>query len=229
MRQTEASASVLFDRGAAGYDDPRRLLIPCFDDFYGTALKLIHEWQTTPSIDVLDIGAGTGLFSAMVQDRFSVWRLGLLDGSPAMLEQARVRFSADERVEYFVADMANADLGGQWDLIISALAIHHLPDDEKRGLYKRIRDALKPGGLFVNAEQVAGPNPIVDERYSKIWLEQIRQLGVSEEEIEKAQERMSYDQCAPVRSQLQWLEDAGFSDVDCSFKAWRFAVLSGRA
>lgn len=229
MSKAEVAASVPFSRDARAYDDLRRRLIPCFDDFYGTALKLVREWQTSPEIDVLDIGAGTGLFSAMVLEKYQVGRLCLLDGSAAMLEQARARFPANDQVEYRVADMADADLGGEWDLVISALAIHHLSDDEKSDLYRRIRHALKPGGLFINAEQVAGPNQIADERYSRIWLEQIRQLGVSEQEIDKARDRMSYDKCASVGSQLQWLTDAGFSDVDCSFKAWRFAVFSGCA
>ncbi|WP_298351403.1 class I SAM-dependent methyltransferase [Rhodoblastus sp.] len=229
MTESETAASKLFDRDAQGFDDLRRRLIPCFDDFYGTALKIISDWRTVPGLDVLDIGAGTGLFSAMVSERFPVRRLCLLDCSSGMLEQARARFAGNSQVEIRLADMSDADLGGPWDLVISALAIHHLPDDAKRDLYRRIRYALKPGGLFVNAEQVAGPNPVADQRYSRIWLEQIRALGVSELEIDKARERMSHDRCAPVEHQLRWLADAGFADVDCSFKAWRFAVLSGRA
>ncbi len=229
MADTEVAASRLFSRDANEYDNPRRRLIPRFDDFYGTALDLIDDWQTASDIDVLDIGAGTGLFSGMVLSGRSIGRLCLLDGSAAMLGQARSRFSGDGRVEYRVADMAGADLGGPWDLVISALAIHHLGDDEKQALYRRIRHALKPGGLFVNAEQVAGPNPAADARYGRLWLDQIRRLGASEAEIEGALQRMSHDRCAPVGIQLRWLEEAGFADVDCSFKAWRFAVFSGRA
>lgn len=37
---------------------------------------------------------------------------------------------------------------------------------------------------------------------------------------------MSHD--CPIENHLQWMHDTGFSEVDCSFKAWRFAVLSGR-
>lgn len=229
MTTAEVPASAPFSRDARGYDDLRRRLIPCFDDFYGTALKLIRDWQAAPSLDVLDLGAGTGLFSAMVAAEFPVGRLCLLDGSAGMLDEARAGFPENAGVEYRVADMAQADLAGPWDLVITALAVHHLSDDAKRDLYSRVRRALKPGGLFVNAEQVAGPNPVADARYARIWLEQIRQLGVPEQEIERALDRMSHDRCAPVDRQLQWLTDAGFSDVDCSFKAWRFAVISGRA
>lgn len=229
MNKSDVRASVLFSRDASEYDELRGCLIPCFDDFYGTALMLVKQWQATSDIDVLDVGAGTGLFSAMVLAQCPGARLCLLDGSAAMLEQARLRFSAKDLVQYRVADMTEADIGGGWDLIISALAIHHLPDEVKLDLYRRIHDALKPGGLFINAEQVAGPTTIADERYARIWLDQIRQLGVSEQEVEKARQRMSYDRCAPVGSQLKWLKEVGFSDVDCSFKAWRFAVLSGCA
>lgn len=229
MTTAEVPASLPFSRDARGYDDLRRRLVPCFDGFYGTALELVRDWQVAPALEVLDLGAGTGLFSAMVAAHFPVARLCLLDGSAAMLDEARARFPGDTRVEYRVADMTDADLGGPWDVVISALAIHHLADADKRRLYARIRRALKPGGLFVNAEQVAGPGPTADERYAQIWLEQIRHLGVPESEIDKALDRMSHDRCAPVEQQLGWLSEAGFTDVDCSFKAWRFAVLSGRA
>jgi SAM-dependent methyltransferase len=229
MTRTAAPASILFSRDAADYDDLRRRLIPCFDDFYGSALKVIQEWRPPRAFDVLDIGAGTGLFSAMVLAQHHAGRLCLLDASAAMLEQARTRFAGNDHVEYRVADMAHADLGGPWDAVISSLAIHHLSDDEKRRLYGRIRAALKPGGVFLNAEQVAGPNPFTDALYERIWLEQVRKLGAPEPDIEKALERMAFDLCASVNAQIKWLEEAGFSDVDCSYKSWRFAVLNGRA
>ena len=222
------AASVFFSRDAGGYDDLRRKLIPCFDAFYGTALQLVAEWRPDRPIDVLDIGAGTGLFASMVFETGGTGKLCLLDGSAEMLQRARTRFPDHADVDYRVADMATGDLG-QWDLVISALAIHHLSDSEKQHLFRRIRAALKPGGLFVNAEQVVGPTPEAEARYVRIWHEQIRALGVSEAEIEKAAQRMSFDRCATVEAQLGWLRDAGFSDVDCSFKSWRFAVLSGHA
>lgn len=54
-----------FDMAAKDYDQARKQLIPCFDDFYGTALELI-PFETKDRINVLDLGAGTGLFSSLV-------------------------------------------------------------------------------------------------------------------------------------------------------------------
>lgn len=227
MTTVVPSASA-FSRYAQSYDAMRRRLIPCFDEFYGAALRLIDDWKTQDAFRVLDLGAGTGLFSGMVLEHFPKVELQLIDASPGMLDQARERFAGQASVSFAIADMAAADLGGPWDVVVSALAIHHLEDSAKRDLFARIANALRPGGLFVNAEQVLGPTKTAEDRYARFWHEDIRALGVSEAEIASAGERMAFDRCAPAEAQLDWMRDAGFSDVDCSFKSWRFAVLSGR-
>jgi cyclopropane fatty-acyl-phospholipid synthase-like methyltransferase len=191
-------------------------------------MQVIQDWHSGQELEVLDLGAGTGLFAAMVLEKFPVKRAALMDGSSEMLDHARQQIGERDGLELRLADMAAADLRGPWDVVISALAIHHLTDAEKRDLYARIRSALKPGGLFVNAEQVAGPDQVADERYHRIWLDQVRRLGATEDEINKTLERMRHDKCAPLDDQLGWLKATGFSDVDCSFKSWRFAVFSGR-
>ncbi|SOC90550.1 Ubiquinone/menaquinone biosynthesis C-methylase UbiE [Rhizobium sp. AN5] len=228
MAQINVSSLPVFNRDASGYDVLRRSLIPCFDAFYGTALDLIDDWRDAEKLRVLDLGAGTGLFTAMLLTRHPDAQIHLVDASEKMLEQARQRFDGNPAITYAVADMSDAELGGPWDLIISALAIHHLEDASKKHLFGEIRSALSEGGLFVNAEQVLSHDCEVEARYARIWLQQVRRLGVSEAEIAKALERMSHDRCSPIENQLQWMHDTGFSEVDCSFKAWRFAVLSGR-
>ena len=223
-----APSAPVFSRSAEGYDAMRRRLIPCFDAFYGTGLQLIEDWQKRPDFRVLDLGAGTGLFSAMVAERFPEARLQLSDASSAMLDRARDRFADRPGVGYTVADMATADLGGPFDVVVSALAVHHLDHAAKRDLFARIRAALVPGGLFVNAEQVLGPSQETEARYVRLWHAEIRALGVPEGEFALAAERLAFDLCAPVEDQLAWMREAGLVDVDCSFKHWRFAVLSGR-
>lgn len=228
MSAAAVPSSPLFDRDAAGYDALRRRLIPCFDGLYGAVLDLIADWHPGGTVRGLDLGAGTGLLSGMILDRHPDARLQLVDASTVMLDRARHRFGGHTGTSFVEADLATAALGGPWDLIVSALAIHHLVDDAKRDLFRRIHAALVPGGLFVDAERVHGPTPATEALYARRWLHDIRAAGVPEDEIGRATERMAHDRCATVEDQVDWMRGAGLVEVDCTFKAWRFAVLTGR-
>ena len=236
MSGSSNAVGQLFSIGAQGYDAVRRNLVPCFDGFYGSALDAIGDWagaRASATLDVLDLGAGTGLFSAMVLGRLSQARthprIHLVDVSDAMLAQARQRFAgaADSNVSFEVRDYTQGSLGGPWDLVVSALSIHHLDDGAKRALFARIFEALRPAGLFVNAEQVLGPTPAAEARYRKLWDEQVLGSGVDRLEYERAVERMRHDRCSTLGDQLEWLRAAGFTEIDCAFKQWRFAVYFG--
>jgi tRNA (cmo5U34)-methyltransferase len=146
-----------------------------------------------------------------------------------MLDQARQRFpdAADSNVSFEVRDYTQGGLDGQWDLVISALSIHHLDDGAKRALFARIFEALRPAGLFVNADQVLGPTPAAEARYRRLWDEQVLASGVDRLEYERAVERMRHDRCATLADQLEWMREAGFTEIDCAFKQWRFVVYFG--
>jgi tRNA (cmo5U34)-methyltransferase len=225
MTDSTLSAPATFDAQAAAYEAPRRRLVPCFDAFYGTAVAAL-ELLGRPPQRVLDLGAGTGMLAARVAAAHPDAELVLTDGAPAMLEQARAALG--DRARLVVADLADPLPEGPFDAVVSALAIHHLDDAGKRALFARVRAALPPGGVFVNAEQVAGPTPCFDRRY-RAWHEaSARALGATDAEWAGAEERMRHDRCADVESQLRWLREAGFDAADCLFKDHRFAVLVAR-
>jgi tRNA (cmo5U34)-methyltransferase len=99
-----------------------------------------------------------------------------------MLARAREHFTglaAPPVME--VLDYAHHSLDGPYDAVVSALSIHHLSDDLKHDLFARTFVALRPGGVFINAEQVLGPPTPLEEAYRQAWLDDARALGVSEE------------------------------------------------
>ena len=181
-----------------------------------------------PGARALDLGAGTGLLAAMVRAAHPGLALELVDVAPAMLAQARLRFAGTPDVAFTTADYGREPLGGPHDLVVSALSIHHLADADKRHLFASIRAALVPGGLFVNAEQVLAPMPDLERRAHARWRAQAAALGATPAELAAAEARMAHDRCATLEDQLRWLRQAGFTEVDCAFKAWRFAVYAGR-
>jgi tRNA (cmo5U34)-methyltransferase len=217
------AASAAFSAHAPDYTALRRRLVPDLDVFYGTAVR--GAGLAFGSLGrVLDLGAGTGLLSVAIADAYPEAQFDLLDGSAAMLAEAQEVLGARVNAVH-VQDMATGLPRGNFDAVVSALAIHHLEDADKRALYGRIFDSLRHGGVFVNAEQCAGPTPELTRIYVETWIDECFAAGATQEELDGAFERRTHDRCAPVETQLGWLREIGFTQVDCLYKRGERAVL----
>jgi tRNA (cmo5U34)-methyltransferase len=215
----------MFDAEAANYS--RRRLLPCYDAFYRTAVRALELAEPGPMTTVLDLGTGTGALAARVAEAYPDASFTLLDGAPAMVTKA-VESLGPRSAAGVVQDFADPLPAGPFDAIVSSLAIHHLDDAGKASLYSRAHDALRPGGVFVNAEQVLGTTPAVDALLWRWHEREARALGASDEEWAGALERMTHDRCATVETNLALLREGGFEDVSVHFADGRFAVLAGR-
>jgi tRNA (cmo5U34)-methyltransferase len=127
-----------------------------------------------------------------------------------------------------VQDFADPLPAGPFDAVVSSLAIHHLNDSGKASLYARARDALRPGGVFVNAEQVLGATPALDSVLWRWHEREARALGANDEEWAAAVQRMTYDRCSTVETNLELLRAARLDDVSVHFADGRFAVFAAR-
>jgi tRNA (cmo5U34)-methyltransferase len=215
----------VFAEHAHEYHAQRRRIVPSFDLFYGTAVDLL-ALRSGPIRRVLDLGAGTGLMSAAVLERYPDAELVLLDGAAQMLQHARERLTG-RAVTTIVADLRDELPAGPFDAVVSGLAIHHLEHPEQRRLFERVREALRPEGVFVNAEHVAGPTPWLEVTYRRLWREACKAAGAGEEEIASAEGRMEMDRSVDIATALESMAGAGLQQCDCFFKHLHFAVLAG--
>jgi tRNA (cmo5U34)-methyltransferase len=165
---------------------------------------------------ILDLGCGNGHLLALLLAHCGK-AIGVgLDFSPTMLAEAARRFERDPRVE-LVAHNLDSPLPdiGCFSVIASSFAIHHCDDERKRAIYQEVWNLLEPEGMFCNLEHVASPN----ERIHKRFLEA---MNLAEEEEDPSNKLLD------LESQLRWLREIGYQDVDCYWKWRELALIVGR-
>jgi tRNA (cmo5U34)-methyltransferase len=179
----------------------------------GESVLLDHVPGGAPRI--LDLGTGDGRLLALLRaDRPAMLGVGL-DFSALMLDAARERFAGDERIELVEHDLAEPlpELG-RFDAVVSSMAIHHLEHERKRSLYAEVFARLEPGGTFANFEHVASPSQRLHLAFYAAIDEPLEHEDPS-------------DRLLDVESQLAWLREIGFVDVDCYWKWLETALLIG--
>jgi SAM-dependent methyltransferase len=159
----------------------------------------------------IDLGTGDGRLIALLREHhLSAVAIGI-DFSAPMLERAAQRFADNPLVELLDHDLTKP-LAEQTpvDVVVSALAIHHLEHERKRSLFNEIHSLLVPGGVFVNLDLVASATPQEHERFRHA-------IGRPQDD--------PADRLAGLCEQLDWLKDAGFQVVDCRFKWMELALI----
>jgi tRNA (cmo5U34)-methyltransferase len=141
---------------------------------------------------ILDLGTGTGETLAAVLAVHPAASAVGVDESESMLAAAQQRLSGvGAGVEFHVADLRAPLPPGPFDLVVSALAVHHLDGPAKADLFARVQAVLRPGGRFVLADVVIPVDP--DDAVTPQTPE--------------------YDRPSTTADQLAWLVGAGLVAV----------------
>ena len=162
---------------------------------------------------ILDLGTGGGRLLALTKAARPTAQFVGLDFSPTMLEALRKLFAGDTSVTIVAHDFENTlPRMEPFDAVTSSFAIHHVSHERKRTLYQEIFELLAPGGAFLNLEHVSSPTPRLHAGFLKT--------------ISWADEDPS-NKLLDLETQLEWLREIGFIDVDCHWKWRELALLAG--
>jgi len=170
---------------------------------------------------VLDLGTGDGRLLALVRQELVTRKRPdteavAVDFSPTMLDEVRRRFAGESSVSVIAHNMDEPlPALGPFDAVISSFAIHHLVHERKRALYAEIYGLLNPGGVFCNLEHVASPTPRLHQEF-------LERIGFTVETEDPSNKLLD------VETQLKWLREIGFEDVECAWKWRELALLVGR-
>jgi|SRR5579872_3082720 len=194
-------------------------------DYLGRANQIAHRGEGEATMlefipekarRILDLGTGDGRLLALVRERHPETEAVALDFSPAMLAEVRRRFASDSRVTVVEHNMdASLPRLGQFDTVVSSFAIHHLIRERKRELYGEIFALLNSGGVFCNLEHVSSPTPRLHEEF-------LHAIGYTVETEDPSNKLLD------LETQLGWLREIGFTDVDCHWKWRELALMVGR-
>jgi tRNA (cmo5U34)-methyltransferase len=174
------------------------------------------EWLPLGTLHVLDLGSGDGRLLGLVKLARPESTAVALDFSNTMLDRLRDRFGRDRTVRVLAHDLTQPlpDSLGSFDAVVSSFAIHHVPHPRKRALYQEVFRLLRPGGVFCNLEHVSSPTPGLHEQF-------LARLGVAPPDEDPSNKLLD------VETQLAWLREIGFTDVDCHWKWRELALMAG--
>ena len=166
---------------------------------------------------VLDLGTGDGRILALTMLRCPRATGVGIDFSEPMLAEARKRVAANGRVQLALHDLS-LPLGvsefGCFDAVVSSLAIHHLTHERKKCLFMEVFSLLNSGGVFCNLEHVSSPTPNAHRHF-------LDAIGMKPENEDPSNKLLD------VQTQIDWLRQIGFSDVDCYWKWLELALIVG--
>ena len=115
--------------------------------------KMLTESIDVKPTKVIDLGAGTGLELIEFFKKYPDSRVRAIDLTQEMLDKIKERDFSD-KVDIVCGDFFECDFGKDNDVIMSTSALHHFLYPEKIKLYKKIYDALRDGGEFINSDYI---------------------------------------------------------------------------
>jgi tRNA (cmo5U34)-methyltransferase len=217
-----------FEDEAREFDRIVVTLIPDYPQMVDALIAAI-PFDSSGSIRVIDLGCGTGTVAARVLDTFSNAQVTCLDLAENMIAMAQAKLVSHPFVRYVVGDFSAFDFDGEYDVVVSSLALHHLvTNEDKQQFYSRIYNALRSGGVFYNADVVLGSSDFLQDVYLGQWR-RFMSRSVPEDEIEGKwiPKYHAEDRPAMLMDQLKWMTEIGFADVDVLWKYYNFAVYGG--
>lgn len=140
-----------------------------------------------PAKRILDLGTGTGVTALRVLAAHPAAEIVGIDENAAML--TRARSALPPGAVLCVASLEDPLPDGPFDLVISALAVHHLDGSGKAELFRRIAAVLEPAGRLVLGDVIVPDDPAdavtpIDD---------------------------DYDRPSSIADHLKWLDAAGFA------------------
>lgn len=218
MEQKLEKMDEFFARRVEGYDEHMLGEVPGCRAAYRKIAQLVPDGCQT----LLDLGCGTGLELESLYGRFPALCVTGIDMTPQMLERLIEKYRT-RTFELICGDYFEVPFGkARFDAAVSFQTMHHFTADRKLWLYRKIREALKPGGVYVECDYM-----VACRKDEEIFFSESRRLRREQGLAEDAY--FHYDTPLTVRHQMKLFREAGFADVRNVYRMENTTILTGKA
>ena len=230
------------DRDQEGFLKYGNVFTPSREEQLETIVSLIPAARSE-EFTVVDLGCGGGFLIEKILEVFPNVRAIGIDKAGYMLDSARQRTERfGDRVilrDFDITDKRwQSEIPEKVRCFVSSLAIHHLNEEEKQQLFRELYERLEEKGAVFIIDLVEPVNKRVKEYFGNLWDKAVKeqtkgQLDAyqffKEEEWNYYQWKEQDEEDMPSRlfEQLKWLEQAGFSEVDCFWLRAGHAIFGG--
>jgi tRNA (cmo5U34)-methyltransferase len=203
------------------YDDRIRTFIPHYEEMLDAAASAVGRGARR----VVDLGVGTGALSARVLTQARGAAIVGIDEDEAILDLAARRLGARAalRCDSFLEAPFPAA-----DAFVASFALHHVRTRASRlALYRRVRRALRRGGVFVAADCHPATDRVLAAAQMQAWRSHVRRTYSPARTAALFRSWAHEDTYVPLAAETALLVKAGFR-VDIVWRRDAFAVLAAR-
>lgn len=197
-----------------GYDEHMLNEVDGCREAYGEMSRLVPE----NTKNLLDLGCGTGLELEAIFKRFPDISVTGIDLTKAMLDKLEEKYRG-KNITLIQGDYFRTDLGqNRFDTAISFQTMHHFSHEMKIGLYQKICDSLKSGGVYIECDYMVETQ--AEEEYW--YAENVR---IRREQNIPENEFYHYDTPCTIENQIKMFKAAGFFNAEKVYRMENTTII----
>jgi len=192
-----------------------------YDEMVDTLVGLLS--LTSPT-DILDIGCGVGNIDEAVFQTVPGCNITCVELSPEMVDVARKRLGqyGEDKLKIVCSDILEYEPDKKYDAIFSNLAIHNLPLEDKKIVLRKVRDWLKPEGVFIWGDFMDWGDTEVSKYFMEYRRQKVLESGASEQFVDEVFKKEAQDYRLTVVETVDLLREAEFEPE----VLWAYSFLS---
>jgi tRNA (cmo5U34)-methyltransferase len=213
-----------FEKQVHEYESLMEKLVPQYKEQHEIIYDLLPG-DMEKEIRILDLGCGNGVLSQLALKKLPNAQVVGFDLTPQMLEPYVKNLSEySGRYELIQGDYRFDSMGSNYDIVLAGMTLQHLTWGQRKDFYRLIFNILNDNGSFILNDIIIDEDWDTRNQQYDNWLKFIESNG--EDSKYWFEKHMNKDYPVTLEDHFKWLQDAGFSKVECHWRQQNFAITS---